>query len=422
MKPMKPLILYIAVLLFLCIQSVTVFGDGSSLSEDMTVIRSKPLPDAFIRQVTSDIRYLRLFSGVNDIYLSGNQVYVVVGKSHGLLVKLNLEKILAAIYMGSPAGECCCPKYTANKYTRTTIVCSDGTNTDTGWQGGDPEKTCGSENAPSDSKNCSTETIPGESFGEGDVTCTTCNYVKYSEPTVDSADCCKASNLVTTVSKSIPGEIESLANSLASAAEAAPMIDDMEFTFSGELSVKMGEECCLPDPCADPVDYEEYGVAISVGVSVTLNVPGWDWEFEQMWNGVYKIKAEISLGPEITLAPSATASVTGKKYDGDCEGCLTFNLKGEIGLTVKFQGTVECTITLEIWPYWDWTVGAHAELGVSTSINANGYYKCCTCSGKGGCVGYGGLEGSAGISFSFLGYDLSFGWSVTILPGYSRCI
>ncbi len=420
---MRKIIRYITI--FLLVQGNLVFSNTMNemmFKEEIAVIKTIKIPNANLTQVKNALNDFSILSIVQSYTQSSNYFYIQVDYQNINFVRNKISMMLHSILLTPLSEDCCCPKYTANMFTKTTITCSDGTNFDSGWQEGGPYESCGSDNAPQDSQECTTNTDPGDHFGVGDVTCTTCNFTKYTAPTVDSSECCEASTMITTISKAIPGEIESLANSLSGAAAAAPMIDDMEFQFSGNLSVKMGEECCLPDVCSDPVNYEEYGASISVGISVTLNIPGWDWELDNEWNGVYKIHAEISLGPEITLNPSATASATGKKFDGDCEGCLTFNLEGSIGLDVKFQGTVECTIDLKVWPYWTWSVGGHAELGVGTSITANGFYKCCTCEGKGGCVGYGTLVGYGSISFTFLGYNLSFGKSITILPGFSQCI
>ena len=388
--------------------------------EETSFVIVNNIPDNQIPLFRNFSSTLNIFSFVKGYYFQDNKFFIEVLSENKDFIIDKLSFILNKIPASSD-DECCCPKTTYTKSTRTTVICNDGTNTDTGWQAGPEIEVCGTAEAPDDLKDCNNDTDPGDSMGDDDVVCTTCNYIKYSESTVDSSECCVASSVTTTVSGEIPGGIESIANSLASAAKAAPMIKEMEFEFSGNISFTQGEECCLPDLCADPVSYEEYGASISAGISITLNVPGWDWSFDKEWHGVYHIHAEISLGPEITISPSATASVAGKKYLGDCEGCLTFNIDASVGLDIKFQGTIECYIELEIWPHKTWEISATAELGVKTSINANGYYKCCVCTGKKGCVSCGKLEGYASVSFTFLGKTLSFGKTVTLLPGYSHC-
>ncbi len=419
---MKALIKYIIIIVF-AIHNLQINASNpveKNAGEGISIITINNISENQIFLFKNFSSTLDAFSFVKRWYIQDDRIYVEVLSENRIFIKNKLNFAINKM-LALSTDECCCPKSTYEMSTRTTTICNDGTNVDSGWQGGSPVEICGAADAPEGSTDCNTTTDPGDSLGDDDLVCTICNYVKYSEPTVDSSECCKASSVTTTISLEIPGEIESIANALASAASAAPMINDMEFEFSGSVSVTQGEECCLPDLCADPVGYEEYGASISAGISITLNVPGWDWSFDQGWHGVYHIHAEISLGPEITLSPSATASVAGKKYDGDCEGCLTFNLNGSIGLDVKFQGTIECTIELEIWPHKTWEVSATAELGAKTSISANGYYKCCICTGKGGCVSCGKLEGYASISFTFLGKKLSFGKTVTLLPGYSHC-
>jgi hypothetical protein len=335
--------------------------------------------------------------------------------------RLFLVSRLSAMMLPAGDDECCCPESTFGVETRNTFVCNDGTNNDSGWQQGDDLVICGEiEDPPKDEADCNTTTDPGEHYGENDLICKTCNYVRYTGPETDSSQCCKVETEPYTESRPIPAEFEAIGNAVAGAAEAAPMIDDMEFSFSGDVSLTIGEECCLLDKCTDPVVYEEHSITLSAGIDVTLNVPGWDWEVDHHWHGIYSIHAEISVGPEITLSPSATASASGKNYLGDCPSCITFNISGSIGLDVKFQGTIECAITLEIWPHGDWSVGGHAELGAKSSVSVKGYRKCCTCSGSGGSVGYGKLEGYGSITLTFMGYDITFGHNITLLPGYTH--
>lgn len=360
---------------------------------------------------------LKMLNIIESWSVENNEINITTSKRFSTFIKSRVYTMVAA----NNGDECCCPESTYGVETRTTFSCNDGTYNDSGWTQGDDLVICGNaEDPPEDSHDCNTTTDPGEHYGDDDLICTTCNYTRYTDPEVDSSQCCKVEIDPHTESRPIPAEFESIGNMVANAASAAPMIDDMEFSFSGSVSLTIGQECCLPDKCADPVAYEEHAITLSAGISITLNVPGWDWEVGHEWHGVYNIHAEISMGPEITLSPSATASAAGKNFLGDCPSCITFNVSGSVGLDIKFQGTIECVITLEIWPYSDWSVGGHAELGAKSSVSITGYNKCCTCSGHGGSVSYGKLEGYGNITLTFMGYDISFGHTMTLLPGFTQ--
>ncbi|MCF8229593.1 MAG: hypothetical protein K9G58_06040 [Bacteroidales bacterium] len=416
---MKRLIKNIGPLIFLLLPFVLYAGQ-EKYPEELLKLTSGSIDKSELQKTRSLLEYFEQFSFVREAGIQQDRLFVITDSDNISFIKQKTESYLK-LYIAAE-DECCCPKTNYDKFTRNTLVCSDGTNEDSGWQPAGSFEHCGNMGEPPEgSTDCETNTDPGDHFGEDDVTCTACSYVKYDITGVDSSECCKASPLTTTVSISVPAEIESIANSVAGMASAAPMISEMEFSLEGQGSLTKGEECCLPDPCAEPVEWEEYGFSVSAGVSVTVNVPGWSWSFSHQWNGIYHIHAEISLGPKITLNPSGTASATGKKYNGDCPGCVTFNLQATVGLEVKFEGKIEAVIELEIWPYKTWEVEASAEMGAQTSISAKGYKKCCVCTGQGGCVGYGSLEGFARLTFVFMGKSFSKEWLITIMPGWSNC-
>ncbi len=309
-----------------------------------------------------------------------------------------------------------CPKY--KKYKRTIITSSTrGQLSDTGWQEVETFSTCDDQDTGEQSPDCTTENLPGESMGLGDETISTCIYTR-----VDCLENCQcdADATTTTISVAFPS-VEFLTDKIETIAETAPMISEMSLSIGASLSVEKGEECCEEDNKKPPVGYKQYSGTVNASLSVSLNVPGWDWRVNSLWQGIYRVKAQISLGPEITLSPSASATASGKTYDGDkCKACMTASVEGSIEVEVSFGGTIGC----EVWAFegsWFELSGSfelYAKLAVGTSIGASGQTELPPCPiDLSGSISYGNLTGTATAGLEVWGTGISFTKNVTIFNG-----
>jgi len=309
-----------------------------------------------------------------------------------------------------------CPKY--KKYTRTIITSStQGQLSDTGWQEVSTFSTCEDQDTGEQSPDCTTENLPGESMGLGDETISTCNFTRID--CIEKCEC-EADPITTTISIAFPS-VGFLTDKIETVAETAPMISEMSLSVGASFSVEEGEECCEEDNKKPPVGYKKYSGTVNASLSVSLNVPGWDWRLNSQWQGLYRVRAQISLGPQITLGPSASATASGKAYDGDkCKSCITASVEGSIDVEISFGGTISC----EVWAFeggWFEISGSfelHAELAVGTSIGASGQTELPPCPiDLSGSISYGSLTGTATAGVEVWGTGISFSKSVTILNG-----
>jgi len=337
--------------------------------------------------------------------------------------KMGVNSHLSELCFNADEDDSCCPKNTYVMMYRSVVSCSNGTYNDTGFQPIGTIETCGEEPAPEPSTNCKYWTEPGPSLGDGDVTCSLCQYVSYYLDDTDSSDCCScdASDLTFTYKVELPSSVKSLTDALAGLAENAPMIEKIKVKIDGECALTKGEECCQEDPCDPPVGYGEWKCSASCGISVELNIPGWSWEVKHTWKGIYFIHGLIKLGPTVTLSPSAQATLTGREYYGDCLGCMQVTANIGIGVEVKFRGEIKLEVIVECWPHKSFEVSGEAGLSASTSISCSGYHKYGGCEGQKVCVSVGALEGKAYFSVEILGFSVNWEQTVTILPGWEAC-
>lgn len=313
-----------------------------------------------------------------------------------------------------------CRKYKTEK--RETVISSTrGQLTDTGWENmGEDSLNC-EEGLPADNQNCTSVTIPGASLGDEDETITTCVYYRYT--CIENCGECEASDDTQTFSVALPGWTP-LKQAAAQAAKSMPMISDFSIDVTGNATRETGEKCCLNDKSQPPVTYEKWSGTLSASISLTLNIPGWHWSFVRDWQGLFRIRAIVQLGPTVTFAPSGTVSVTGTKYstcEADCACCVTTSYTATIGLEVAFGGEVEALIRLYFWPHTQFSAGAYAKASLSSSLGSSGTYNWDICPNPGfsGEVSYGALTGTAQFGVKFKGYDISYSWAWTLLPGGS---
>ncbi len=190
------------------------------------------------------------------------------------------------------------------------------------------------------------------------------------------------------------------------------------------------ETCCEPvqPPVSDPHTYYEYSVNSSLGIDVTLNVPGWNWSTGHTWEGYGSVSGQITLGPTLTLSPSASASVVGRSVPNiDCPGeCVTIDGSAGIGVSGTFGGSATLNVTAEpnwVWDEWGTTVGATAEAGAGTSAQLSGSYVVPGCQTRasgfhGGQLCYGALEGNVTLRFTNLGTEWQLNTQATFMdPG-----
>jgi hypothetical protein len=312
-----------------------------------------------------------------------------------------------------------CLKY--KKEHRTLVVSSTrGQLSDTGWEDlGEVDIAC--QVIPPDGQQCTSETIPGASLGDDDETITTCNYDRYT--CLKKYEKCKASDQTQTFSVELPNWTP-LKNTAAQAAKTMPMISEFSIDVKGMVTRETGEKCCLADVTQPSVAYQKYSGTVSGSITVKLNIPGWHWEFVKVWQGLFRIRAIVKLGPTVTVSPQATVSVAGTLSDNcspACECCITTSYSATVGLEVAFGGEIEASITLYFWPHTRFHAQAYAKASLSSTIGSSGTYngKGCPIEGFSGKVSCGELVGTAQFGLVFRGYNISYSWAYTLLPGGS---
>ncbi len=274
-----------------------------------------------------------------------------------------------------------------------------------------------------DDNSCTADTcvaISGECSNECMEDCATCGTSGRCVDCACESSCCEPSTATQTVSYTFP-DWSMFKSFLESKAELAPMIQEMTLTLEGEVSAEMGETCCTdaqPRP-ASPVSYYDLNGTVTLGIDVTLNVPGWSWGVNYSRSGYGAISGKITLGPTLTLNPSASATASGRTVlDWDCpEECVTLSASAGLAIDGTFGGQGNLTVTAEpnwIWDGWNGGVEAEATAGVGTSATVTGYYKLSECAPGptgwlGGQVCFGALQGTITLSFDIfgLGYEYS---------------
>ncbi|MBS1495205.1 MAG: hypothetical protein JST55_16990 [Bacteroidetes bacterium] len=313
-----------------------------------------------------------------------------------------------------------CPKY--KSYQRVVITSSiSGQISDTGWQETGTQTTCSPVTTGEGQPVCDTRFFPGTSLGDGDETITTCTTTKTECVENCNPPQCTASTATNTIQITLP-KLDFIKEKLAAVAQTTGFIKKFELTVSGAVSRKTGEECCLADQNQPPVNYTEYSGSVTGQLDVKLAIPGWSWSLQSEWQGIYKVKAEISLGPTVTVSPSATLGITGKMYDGNkCPTCVSVGVGVSVGVDVNFEGNLECRVSA-FEGSWFEINGAFqllAQLGLKSSIGVSGTYNWdgCPQAGFQGKFSYGSLTGYGKAAVTIWGTEVSFTREVTLLEG-----
>jgi hypothetical protein len=237
---------------------------------------------------------------------------------------------------------------------------------------------------------------------------------------------CGASSVTQTLSVTFPG-LDLFTNALETAAEAAPMISSMELSVSASISAESGETCCeCTEPTgAGPFGYTDYAASVSADLEITFNIPGWAWDVGFTFSGYGSIAGMVTLGPTVTLTPSAGVSVAGRDIpEADCpEECTRVDGTANIGLQVLFGGSATVTVSVEptwIWDGWGTSVEATAQAGVGTSAGISGTYRLSNCSAPGFStdgICFGDLEGVVVLKFVIFGTEFSYQATAQFLEG-----
>lgn len=314
-----------------------------------------------------------------------------------------------------------CPKY--KTFTKVVVTSSlRGQISDTGWLETGTQTTCEPVSTGEQPATCQTQYFPGSSLGDGDETINTCTSTKVEcvENCVPPKQC-TASTATNTIQITLPN-IEFIKEKLEAVAKTTGFIKKFQLSVSGSVARKTGEECCLPDQNKPPVNYTEYSGSVTGSLDVQLAIPGWSWSLENEWQGIYKVKAEISLGPTVTVSPSATLGITGKSYEGNqCPTCISVGVGVGVGLDVNFQGNLECRVSAFEGSWFEINAAFQlmASLGLKSSIGVNGNYNWAGCPEPGfkGSFTYGSLTGYGKAAVTIWGTEVSFTREVTLLPG-----
>ncbi|MBN8568563.1 MAG: hypothetical protein J0M18_02940 [Ignavibacteria bacterium] len=323
--------------------------------------------------------------------------------------------------IGRDATNAPCPKYkTFQKVVITSSI--SGQISDTGWLETSTQTTCDPVVTGEQPATCQTQFFPGSSLGVGDETISTCTSVK-TECVQDCAPPpqCTASSATNTIQIQFP-KIEFIKEKLAAVAQTTGFIKKFELYVAGAIARKTGEECCLADQNQPPVSYTEYSGSVTGQLDVKLAIPGWSWSLQSEWQGIYKVKAEISLGPTVTVSPSATIGITGKTYDANkCPTCVSVGVGVSVGLDVNFEGNLECRVMAFEGSWFEINAAFQllAQLGLKSSIGVTGTYNWdgCPQPGFSGKFSYGALTGYGKASVTIWGTEVSFTREVTLLEG-----
>lgn len=296
-----------------------------------------------------------------------------------------------------------------------------------------PKPECTSLLSKCYSLECINSINPGGSYGDTDISCRQCTEYVYEDFEDDSA-CCKP-KLARTSEFSITAYegANRLKKKAEDIAEKSPMIKEMKLNVKGSVSKTVGQECCDPDPCAEPTDYQQKKGAVSLDLSITFNIPGWDWRIQKFWHGIFSINGKLSLGPELKLTPSVTLAIQGTEYSNEeyanCPSCGQVALSISVGLDLKLKGGLTCLVKWKGWKCsWrgckrQWKekeIEAWAELGAKTPISLSGIQKLYGCSGRSGKLVIGKLEGYGSVGAKIFGRKVSFSRKVTFYNGYTR--
>ncbi|MBA3065844.1 hypothetical protein KKH42_05395 [bacterium] len=227
---------------------------------------------------------------------------------------------------------------------------------------------------------------------------------------------CKASNK--TVTTSISYGIDLAKDKMQNIITAAPMITSASLSASGNFSKKTSEKCC--NLASSPVEVKEYSGAASIKGNVTFNIPGWSWKFVAIdhQKKLYKVKIDITAGPELSLSPSGTLGISGT--DDPC-GSSSVQIAGSMAMKVELSFGAHADCEYAVWKSggqwrWEGKVEVKAEVSASTDAGASVTYPLPNGPGSGKFYS-GDLDGTAIASFTLGSWDFSKSASVTILKG-----
>jgi hypothetical protein len=188
---------------------------------------------------------------------------------------------------------------------------------------------------------------------------------------------CQASDVVTTTEVSYG--IELAKNKIQTLINAAPMISSASVGANGNFSKETSEKCCQPDDPA-PVEVNNYSGTATLEGEVTFNIPGWSWKIEEVEpiDGLFKVKGEISFGPELTLSPSGSLEISGT--DDPCVSSHNVEVTGSIDMDVELSCGVHGELNYAVWQQadgvwlWEGTVAAVAEVIAEGGVGASVTY------------------------------------------------
>lgn len=224
-----------------------------------------------------------------------------------------------------------------------------------------------------------------------------CRSTATGSCTVEVVQSCKnrKSDVTETVRGVLPPIATPFADSMATLAKQLPFCTDASIKIEAGVEVEKGEMCCngTADTASDPVEYSKLTGDIGATVSASFAIPGTAGR-KRIVNDTYvpiRLSFRYLLGPEVTVGPSASFSVSGTM--SDCGTCLEVSGGVEFALRIECGATATANARVFEEGHW-YSINETVEVTLvgygETSAGVNGTYR--AGDGCGEDTGWSGVE------------------------------
>ena len=224
-----------------------------------------------------------------------------------------------------------------------------------------------------------------------------CRSTATGSCTVEVVQSCKnrKSDVTETVHGDLPPIATPFADSMAALAKQLPFCTDASINIAAGVEIEKGEMCCngTADTAADPVEYSKLTGDIGATVSASFAIPGTSGR-KKIVNNTYvpiRLYFRYLLGPEVTVGPSASFSISGTM--SDCGTCL--EVSGGVEFALRIECGAKATAKAIVFEEGHWySINETVEVSLAgygeTSAGVNGTYR--AGDGCGEDTGWSGVE------------------------------